>query len=355
MFDIAVFTGASMRPSSVYGLSESDSAREDAVSAELTTGAKNCRVENNKHDLLRSVQLWSNSVEALQLKLRLVDINKGDGPRKLRELLEEAFVSRSSALVNLKKALFSDAFDLVRLEGYLKPINSALQLTSSASSDIKWSSKVEKSLEDEIVELIEKLDKEYQGSYFFVVEQYAAFYSDFNKNISAEMSNWIKGYDESRVNINFGTMKVELDAIIKKYSDQPAGVLYPPQEDGYVSYVSREEAEKWLSELGAGVIIENGDGGCIIMMDLTPLKKMIEMMPNKGNNEPEDWFLFDSARYSAWQTAFSSQEEELKNTLQQFTNKLDSAASLVRSFIQTLSSSISAIEQTNNQIMSNLK
>ncbi|AZE72359.1 hypothetical protein C4K00_2130 [Pseudomonas synxantha] len=354
MFDIAVFTGASMRPSSVYGLSESDSAREDAVSAELTTGAKNCRVENNKHDLLRSVQLWSNSVEALQLKLRLVDINKGDGPRKLRELLEEAFVSRSSALLNLKKALFSDAFDLVKLEGYLKQINGTSQFNLTASSDMRRTVEVEKSLEDQIVELIEQLDKEYQASYFFIVEQYAALYSDFNKNITAEMSHWIQARDDSTIRIEFGYMKAALDGIIAKYSVHPAGVLYPPQNDGSVSVVSREEAEKWVLELGAGIIVEDGDGGCIIMMDLSPIKKMIDTMP-EPDPKPGTAYFFDTAKYSAWQTAFSSQEEELKNTLQQFTNKMDSAASLVRSFIQTLSSSISAIEQTNNQIMSNLK
>ncbi|AZF10363.1 hypothetical protein C4J93_2165 [Pseudomonas sp. R2-37-08W] len=356
MSDIAVFTGASTRSSNVYGASETDSVRADAVSAESTRGVESCRAENKSPELLRSVQLWSNSVEALQHKLRLVDINNDDGSRKLRELLEEAFVSKTSALLNLKKAMYSGAFDLGRLEAYIKPINSALQLSSIGSSDMGRSSEVEKTLEDKIVELIDQLDKEYQASYFFIVEQYAEFYSDFNEKITAEMSHWIEGIGESEVRIEFGAMKVALDAMIEKYSDQPTGVLYPPQEDGYVSVVSREEAEKWLSELGSGVIIENDDGGCIIMMDLTPLKKMIDMMPNHGSHmEPGDWFRFDSAKYSAWQTAFSSQEEELKNTLQQFTNKLDSAASLVRSFIQTLSSSISAIEQTNNQIMSNLK
>ncbi|AZF15590.1 MULTISPECIES: IpaD/SipD/SspD family type III secretion system needle tip protein [Pseudomonas] len=352
MFGIAVVTGASIRPSSVYGLSESGSVREDTVSAKLTTGVEKDRTEKNRHDLLRSVQLWSNSVEALQLKLRMVDINKGDGSRKLRELLEEALVSKTSALLDVKKALFSGAFDLVRLEGCLRPINTALQLNSTVPPDMRRSGEVEKSLEDKIVELIEQLDKEYQASYFFVVEQYAALYSDFNKNITAEMSGWIDA-DDKTVYVWVGEIEAALEDILAKYKRHPTGVLYPPQEDGHVSVVSREEAEKWVQELGSGVIVEDDDGGCIIMMDLSPIQKMIDTLPD--DTAGSDYAFLDHAKYSAWQTGFGSQEEELKNTLQQFTNKLDSAASLVRSFIQTLSSSISAIEQTNNQIMNNLK
>lgn len=89
------------------------------------------------------------------------------------------------------------------------------------------------------------------------------------------------------------------------------------------------------------------DGTYRVMMDLSPLQKMIDAAPSNA----ETW---NSAKFQAWQTGFNSQEGDLKNQLQLFTTKYGSANSYHENFNKILSSQLSQYAEMLKAIASGI-
>jgi invasin D len=186
---------------------------------------------------------------------------------------------------------------------------------------------------DKLLELIYLIKNGYLAGYEHIIKAYSDFFADFNAEVTAKLQEWIQGgSDGKEVNLNAGEIRFALLDLINKYSVAPAGVLFPaPGMPG----ASKEEAEKWLEALGlpASCLKDNGDGTFSVMMDLTPLRIMMDSLPSG-----EWWITWDTARFQAWQTGFRAQEESMKNMLQSLTQKYSNANSYHDNFNKTLSS-----------------
>lgn len=187
---------------------------------------------------------------------------------------------------------------------------------------------------DKLLELIDLIKNGYLAGYEHLIKAYSDFFSDFNKEITAKMKEWIDGANDGKeVKINAGMIRLALDALIKKYSHpNPAAVLFPPPgKEG----ASREEADNWRKALGLpeSCLKQNADGTYCVVMDMGPLTVMMSSLPPDVY-----WITWDTAKFQAWQTGFNAQEERLKNMLQSFTQKYSNANSYHDNFNKTLSS-----------------
>ena len=187
---------------------------------------------------------------------------------------------------------------------------------------------------DKLLELIDLIKNGYLAGYEHLIKAYSDFFSDFNKEITAKMKEWIEGANDGKeVKLNAGQMRSALQALIQKYSHpNPASVLFPaPGMDG----ATREEADNWRKALGLpeSCLKRNADGTYSVVMDMAPLTVMLGSLPTSGT-----WVTWDTAKFQAWQTGFNAQEERLKNTLQSFTQKYSNANSYHDNFNKTLSS-----------------
>jgi len=187
---------------------------------------------------------------------------------------------------------------------------------------------------DKLLELINLIKNGYLAGYEHLIKAYSDFFSDFNKEITAKMKEWIEGANDGKeVKLNAGQMRSALQALIQKYSHpNPASVLFPaPGMDG----ATREEADNWRKALGLpeSCLKRNADGTYSVVMDMGPLTVMLGSLPTSGT-----WVTWDTAKFQAWQTGFNAQEERLKNTLQSFTQKYSNANSYHDNFNKTLSS-----------------
>ncbi|EXF96154.1 type III effector protein SipD [Pseudomonas fluorescens HK44] len=186
---------------------------------------------------------------------------------------------------------------------------------------------------DKLLELIDLIKNGYLAGYEHIIAAYSDFFADFNKEITAKMKEWIEGANDGKeVKLNAGMIRLALQALIEKYSKAPAGVLFPaPGMEG----ASKEAAEKWRVALGLpeSCLKDNGNGTFSVVMDLGPLKIMMDSLPSNVY-----WITWDTSKFQAWQTGFNAQEERLKNMLQSFTQKYSNANSYHDNFNKTLSS-----------------
>lgn len=190
---------------------------------------------------------------------------------------------------------------------------------------------------DKLIELIELIKSGYLAGYEHIIAAYSEFFKDFNETITAKMKEWIEGANDGKeVKINAAEIRYALEALIQKYSPpNSAAVLFPAPG---MSGATKEEAEKWLKALGlpASCLHDNKDGTFSVVMDLGPLKTMMDSLPpNVG------WITWDTAKFQAWQTGFNAQEERMKNMLQSFTQKYSNANSYHDNFNKTLSAHLS--------------
>ncbi|WP_030127905.1 IpaD/SipD/SspD family type III secretion system needle tip protein [Pseudomonas sp. QTF5] len=186
---------------------------------------------------------------------------------------------------------------------------------------------------EKLLELIELIKNGYLAGYEHIIAAYSDFFADFNKEITAQMKDWIEGANDGKeVKLNAGAIRAALQSLINKYSHpNPAAVLFPaPGMEG----ATREEAEKWRLALGlpANCLQENDDGTYSVVMDLGPLTIMKDSLPSGGT------VTWDTSKFQAWQTGFNAQEERMKNMLQSFTQKYSNANSYHDNFNKTLSS-----------------
>jgi len=215
---------------------------------------------------------------------------------------------------------------------------------------------------DQLLAMIGQIRGEYLAVYEELLKKYSDFYAEFNETVMAEMSKWITGSSDGKtVTLNRGLL-LAIDNLLKKYSAQPQGMLFPiPDEHGKWSPATEIDAKKWAEAMGMGKDSPNvkpdGQGGFVVMMDLSPLKTMSDTLtplfkdPFGGNRLTAD---LDSAKFQAWQTGFNSQEGELKNQLQVFTTKYGNANSYHENFNKILSSQLSQYAEMLKAITSGI-
>ena len=218
----------------------------------------------------------------------------------------------------------------VRILGDLKNDQKPVEIAGSFNSEINSSN----DFFDKLLELIDLIKNGYLAGYEHIFTAYSDFFSDFNKEITAKLKDWIVGANDGKeVDLNAPALRAALDALIQKYSHpNPESVLFPePGREG----ASREEAEKWREALGlpASCLKQNADGTYCVVIDLTPLLTMKNSVPGTGTI-----VRWDTARFQAWQTGFNAQEERIKNTLQSLTQKYSNANAYHDNFNKTLSS-----------------
>ncbi|MNF71975.1 Cell invasion protein SipD [compost metagenome] len=186
---------------------------------------------------------------------------------------------------------------------------------------------------DKLLELIDLIKNGYLAGYEHIFTAYSDFFSDFNKEITAKLKDWIVGANDGKeVKLDAGALRAALTSLINKYSHpNPESVLYPEPGKGGTS---REDAENWRETLGlpASCLKQNADGTYCVVIDTGPLLTMRNSLPAGGV------VTWDTARFQAWQTGFNAQEERLKNTLQSLTQKYSNANSYHDNFNKTLSS-----------------
>jgi invasin D len=184
---------------------------------------------------------------------------------------------------------------------------------------------------DKLLDLIGLIKNGYLDVYQHIIEAYSAFFTDFNKNLTAKMKDWIEGANEGKeIKLNVGELRAALNGMLDEYKP-PKSVLFPmPGKEG----ASREEAQKWKDALGLpdSCLVKNEDGTYSVVMDLSPLHTMLLNLPEGGT------VTWDTARFQAWQTGFNAQEERMKNMLQSYMQKYSNANSYHDNFNKTLSS-----------------
>jgi type III secretion system IpaD/SipD/SspD family effector len=224
---------------------------------------------------------------------------------------------------SMANAFFADSMpELQRVANGAAELLSAspapLANTSSSGSDDFFS---------DLLEMIKFIKDGYLGVYEDLITKYSAFFKEFNESIMSKMGGWIEGANDGKEVKISGDLRLALNALIQKYSGIPGGVLF--------TGATEAEALKWAAAFGSGTVRPDGNGGFVVMMDLSPLQAMSDSLAPGGSLQ------WDSAKFQAWQTGFNSQESELKNQLQVFTTKYGNANSYYENFNKILSSQLS--------------
>jgi type III secretion system IpaD/SipD/SspD family effector len=192
---------------------------------------------------------------------------------------------------------------------------------------------------DSLQGLIDLIGSDYLAVYERLIQVYSDLYSDFNKEVMAKMSEWIKGVNDGKeVEFNAKAFRDAVIAIVNKYQQAPTGVAFPvPNEQGSIPPASKEEAAAWAKAMGISPDrVVQFRRGWVVMIDVGPLQEMWKSMASQG-----DSIRWDSAKFQAWQTGFNTQEAEMKNYLQVATSKYSNANAYHDNFIKIMSSQLS--------------
>jgi type III secretion system IpaD/SipD/SspD family effector len=192
---------------------------------------------------------------------------------------------------------------------------------------------------DSLQGLIDLIGSDYLAVYERLIQVYSDLYSDFNKEVMAKMSEWIKGVNDGKeVEFNAKAFRDAVIAIVNKYQQAPTGVAFPvPDEQGSIPPASKEEAAAWAKAMGISPDrVVQFRRGWVVMIDVGPLQEMWKSMVSQG-----DSIRWDSAKFQAWQTGFNTQEAEMKNYLQVATSKYSNANAYHDNFIKIMSSQLS--------------
>lgn len=192
---------------------------------------------------------------------------------------------------------------------------------------------------DSLQGLIDLIGSDYLAVYERLIQVYSDLYSDFNKEVMAKMSEWIKGVNDGKeVEFNAKAFRDAVIAIVNKYQQAPTGVAFPvPDEQGSIPPASKEKAAAWAKAMGISPDrVVQFRRGWVVMIDVGPLQEMWKSMASQG-----DSIRWDSAKFQAWQTGFNTQEAEMKNYLQVATSKYSNANAYHDNFIKIMSSQLS--------------
>lgn len=240
--------------------------------------------------------------------------------------------------------------DKAKFESWQTGFKSQVDIIENSLQTISKKTIEDKVLWENIATTIGQIGKDYLGVYENVVGQYTDFYKSFS-DILSKMGGWVSaGKDGNKVKLNITELKTALDTLKRNYSLPNKGaVLFPEQgESSGVKGATEGAAKQWASELGLPeTCVQNlADGTFVVVVDLKPIDTMISEVTTQGTADGDGNVELDNAKFQAWQAGFKAQEENLKNTLQTFTQKYSNANSLYDNLVKVLSSTISSCVET---------
>ena len=194
-----------------------------------------------------------------------------------------------------------------------------------------------------VTDKISATGEHYLGVYENVVAVYTRFYQDYS-NILSALGGWLlPGKDGNNVKLDVTSLMQALNQLLQEYGiPSEKTVLFPAQSGGTLIGATETEARQWLEELNLPETCLKPVGtGYIVLVDLTPVQKMVDDLNGLGRPGDDSKLEMDNAKYQAWQSGFKAQEENMKTTLQTLTQKYSNANSLYDNLVKVLSSTIS--------------
>ncbi|EPY9093278.1 type III secretion system needle tip complex protein IpaD [Shigella dysenteriae] len=189
-----------------------------------------------------------------------------------------------------------------------------------------------------IADSINDINEQYLKVYEHAVSSYTQMYQEFSAVLSS-LAGWISpgGNDGNSVKLQVKSLKDALTTLKKNYEDKP---LYPA-----TNTVSKQEANKWLTELGGTIgTVSAKNGGYVVSINMTPINNMLNSLDKLGTT---DEVVLDNAKYQAWNAGFSAEDETMKNNLQTLVQKYSNANSIFDNLVKVLSSTISSCTDTD--------
>lgn len=250
--------------------------------------------------------------------------------------LKEVTASGISLSAEQKQTLTEIFSETVSVTSAYMPVDVLLEASDTGISDAE--------LWDMVADTISAIGEHYLGVYENVVEVYTHFYQDYS-DISSSLGGWLSaGEDGNTVKLDVTSLKNELNQLIQKYGNvSEETVLFPTQSGDTLTTATEAEARQWLDELDLpeSCLVSSGTG-YVILVDLSPVQKMVEDIDGLGTTGSNSILELDNAKYQAWQSGFKSQEESMNTTLQILTQKYSNAYSLYDNLVTVLSSTISS-------------
>lgn len=158
-------------------------------------------------------------------------------------------------------------------------------------------------------------------AYATIVEGLTKYFQSV-ADVMSKLQDYISAKDDKNMKIDGGKIK----ALIQQVIDNLPKMQLPKGAD----------IARWRKELGDAVSIS--DSG-VVTINPDKLIKMRDSLPPDGT-------VWDTARYQAWNTAFSGQKDNIQNDVQTLVEKYSHQNSNFDNLVKVLSGAISTLTDT---------
>lgn len=158
-------------------------------------------------------------------------------------------------------------------------------------------------------------------AYATIVEGLTKYFQSV-ADVMSKLQDYISAKDDKNMKIDGGKIK----ALIQQVIDNLPKIQLPKGAD----------IARWRKELGDAVSIS--DSG-VVTINPDKLIKMRDSLPPDGT-------VWDTARYQAWNTAFSGQKDNIQNDVQTLVEKYSHQNSNFDNLVKVLSGAISTLTDT---------
>lgn len=191
---------------------------------------------------------------------------------------------------------------------------------------------------DGLAEAMRDLDENWLANYEDALARYIDFFTEFNR-IMADLQAHIKASDDGqKVEVNLGSLRSRLDALVREYSNTNRGLAY---------FSSQADAQKFIDDLGlTGLSLRPTADGYVVTLDTGPVSKLIDSMPASRTT-------WDMARYNAWLSGKDSYTEQLQHVSKVLGEKYSRNLQLLDTLFKALSSSIDSIGEADRTFVNN--
>ncbi|STQ90145.1 invasion plasmid antigen IpaD [Iodobacter fluviatilis] len=320
---------------------------------------------------LDGVETWGGSVARVEQALHNIAVR----PEGLKVALEEQASAEQVLQRNVREVYSQLPAESAYLRDNLPPELRALQheggLRSNADSMFKLMS------DREILEMISDHMVDIKGNYQKIFANATSKYADFFKDFSTTITK-LAGYFSARDTTD---MIVNVDSLQNDLLD----VMLKHKNEALVSCDTEQEAKYWAKELGLAAdadilgssrpaYVKMKDRKWCVYPNLEPLVQILvaSNYNNSGTKVPmslspkygvagairSDAYTMNSGRWAdareaklnntifqSWQTAHSTQKEQIQSTVQVLAEKFGRANSLYDNIVKVLSSMTSSLEE----------
>jgi invasin D len=186
----------------------------------------------------------------------------------------------------------------------------------------------------EMIDVLADYESVQIDGYHDVMNGYYEFLSDVTA-LMGNMSNYVAAYGDNDMFIDVGAIRRDLQAIKDKWSTTPI-----------LEVDTLAEAEWWSEELDLEYTEVNGK--YCFYVDLTPIDNMLASFDTVAAGQTG--VIWDTARFSAWQTGFNSQRDEIQTTVQVYAEQYSAANSRFNEFVKVISSTISQMAEAEKTL-----